>query len=149
VTVAIPIWQGRVSPVLDAATRLLVVTRRRGVETHRREVTLGPQPPGPLADRIAELGVDVLLCAALSGVLQRALRKQGIRVRSHLCGDVETVLRAFGCRRLAREEFRMPGCWGHHQSDDRCRRPRTGGRRKRAEPPELTLTGARRRAPGP
>jgi len=31
VTVAIPIWQERVSPVLDAATRLLVVTRQRGL----------------------------------------------------------------------------------------------------------------------
>lgn len=123
VTLAIPIWQERVSPVLDAATRLLVVTRRRGVDTQRREVLLGPLQPEPLARSIAELRVDIVLCAALSDALQLALRKHGIRVRPHLCGEVEAVLRAFCRRRLACDEFRMPGCWRLH-SHGNCRRQR-------------------------
>lgn len=125
-TVAIPICQQRVSPVLDAATRLLVVTRRRGVDTQRREVLLGPLEPEPLARSIAELRVDIVLCAALSEVLQRALSKQGVRVRSHLCGEAEAILRAFCCRRLARDEFRMPGCWGQHVHGQCCRREHCG-----------------------
>jgi predicted Fe-Mo cluster-binding NifX family protein len=121
VIVAIPIWQERVSPVLDAATRLLVVTRRRGVDTQRREVLLGPLEPEPLARSIAELRVDLVLCAALSEALHRALRKHGVRVRSHLCGEADAVLRAFCCRRLAQDEFRMPGCWGQHFHGKCCR----------------------------
>lgn len=112
--VAIPIWQQRVSPVLDAATRLLVVTRRRGVDVQRREVLLGPLNPEALTRSLAELRVDIVLCAALSEDLHQTLRRQGIQVRPHLCGEVEAVLRAFACRRLSRDEFRMPGCWGRH-----------------------------------
>ena len=123
VTVAIPICQDRISPVLDTATRLLVVTRERGREVRRREIVLSPLPTEDLASSVAELRVQVLLCAALSETLQRALTKHGIRVRPHLCGEVEAVLRAFCCRRLADEEFRMPGCWGRH-IHGQCRRGR-------------------------
>jgi predicted Fe-Mo cluster-binding NifX family protein len=130
VTVAIPIWQQRVSPVLDSATRLLVVTRRQGVPMQRREVILGPLGPEALAQSLAELHVDIVLCAALSEVVQRALQKQGVRVRPHLCGEVEAVLRAFCCRRLARDEFRMPGCWGRHLHGECCRRRHSPGREK-------------------
>lgn len=122
VTVAFPIWQDRISPLLDAATRLLVVTLRRGAELRRREILLGPQGPDALARSVAELKVDVLLCAALSEPLLRDLRKRGVRVRAHLCGEVDTVLRAFCSHRLAREEFRMPGCWGRDWRDGCSRR---------------------------
>ena len=122
VTIAIPISQERISPVLDTAARLLFVTRRRGKEVERKEFVLDPLPPEDLARRIAELQVDVLLCAALSGPLFQALERHGVRVKPHLCGEVESVLRAFGCGRLRRDEFRMPGCWGQHSHGDCCRR---------------------------
>jgi predicted Fe-Mo cluster-binding NifX family protein len=131
VTIAIPIWQQRVSPVLDAATRLLVVTRQRGAGARRREVVLCPLEPEAFARSVAELHVDVLLCAALSEGLLCALRKQGVRVHPHLCGEVEAVLHAFCNHRLAGEEFRMPGCWGNH-SHGGCYRSREVGRRTRS-----------------
>jgi predicted Fe-Mo cluster-binding NifX family protein len=134
VTIAVPIWQQRVSPVLDAATRLLVVTRKRGTEVQRREIPLGPLAPAAMARTLAELRVDILLCGALSEALHRALLAEGIRVRPHLCGEVEAVLRAFCRRRLTRDEFRMPGCWGRHERGETCRRPvvRTARQRVRS-----------------
>ena len=116
-TIAVPISQERISPVPDAAARLLLVTRQRGKEVARKEVVLTPQPPEELARSVAELHVDVLLCAALSETLQRELERHGVRVRPHLCGEVESVLRAFCRGRLNRPEFRMPGCWGQHRGD--------------------------------
>jgi predicted Fe-Mo cluster-binding NifX family protein len=116
-----PICQERISPVLDTATRLLLVTRQHGREIQRREIVLGPVPAETWASSVAELRVNVLLCAALSETLERALTKHGIRVRPHLCGEVEAVLRAFCCRRLASEEFRMPGCRGRHSHGVCCR----------------------------
>lgn len=126
VLIAVPNCQGRVSPLLDAATRLLLVTRRRGAEAKRREILLGPLPPEALARDVAGLHVDVLLCAAVSEPLLRALRKRGVRVRPHICGEVEAVLRAFCNRRLACEEFRMPGCWGRDLHGDCSNRRKSG-----------------------
>jgi predicted Fe-Mo cluster-binding NifX family protein len=124
VTIAIPVSQERISPVLDAAVRLLLVTRRRGKEVERKEFVLSPLPLEGLARSVAELRVDVLLCAALSEPLLRALERRGVRVKPHLCGEVESVLRAFDCGQLRRDEFRMPGCWGQHLHGECCRRQR-------------------------
>ncbi|HZL77235.1 MAG TPA: hypothetical protein VFC17_00095 [Candidatus Limnocylindrales bacterium] len=113
--IAIPISQERISPLLDAAARLLLVTRRHGKEVARKEFVLNPLSPEGLARRVAELRVDLLLCAALSEVLQRELERRGVQIQPHLCGEVESVLHAFDCGQLQRDEFRMPGC---------CRRQR-------------------------
>ena len=65
-TIAIPILQERISPLLDAAAWLLLVTRQRGKEVARKKFVLSPMSPEELARSVAELRVDVLLCAALS-----------------------------------------------------------------------------------
>jgi predicted Fe-Mo cluster-binding NifX family protein len=114
--VAIPICRNRISPVLDAAARLLVLTEQRGKEVDRREFTLEPQTPEALASCIAELSVDVLLCAALTEPLLRELEVRGIWVRSHLCGEVEEILQAFYRGRLAWNQYVMPGCFRDHAS---------------------------------
>jgi hypothetical protein len=123
-TIAFPIWQDRISPLLDAATRLLVVTLRRGVEVRRREVLLGVMSPEALARSVGELQVDQLFCGALSEPLLRELKKQRIRVRPHLCGEVQAVLRAFCAGQLDRGDFDMPGCHCRHccQDPERPRR---------------------------
>lgn len=100
--------------MLDAAARLLVITRRRGREVGRKEFVLSPQPTEVFAHSVSELGVDVLLCAALSDPLLRALERERVRVRPHLCGEVESVLQAYCCDRINRDEYRMPGCLGIH-----------------------------------
>lgn len=122
VTIAIPVCQERVSPVLDTAARILLVTRRHGKELTRKEFTLPPQPTEALAHSLAELHVDVLLCAALSEALWRALERCRVRVRPHLCGEIEAILHAFDRGQLRRNEFRMPGCWGWHLNATCCRR---------------------------
>jgi len=140
VTIAIPVSQERISPVLDTAARLLLVTRRRGKEVARKEFVLAPSPTESVARSVAELHVDVLLCAALSESLLRELEKRGVRVRPHLCGQVEEVLHAFCCRQLRRDEFRMPGCWGAHLHGENCQQQRSAGADKRSEKKTQTST---------
>ncbi len=114
-TVAVPVWQDRVSPVFDTACRLLVVRRRRGREIERKEFVLGTLAAEALARSVSELHVDVLLCAAISEPLRQALERGGVRVEYHLCGEVERLLAAFCAGNCRCSEFRMPGCWEHHE----------------------------------
>jgi len=116
VTVAIPIWQQRVSPLLDTATRLLVLRCRDGQEVSREELRLGAQSPLEVAQALTDRHVNLVLCGALSKHLLLALEEQGIQVRPHLCGDVEVILDALCHDQLAREQFRMPGCREVHSS---------------------------------
>jgi predicted Fe-Mo cluster-binding NifX family protein len=137
-TIAMPVSQERISPVLDAAARMLVVNCQRGKEMGRREVLLGPLAAESLAGSMAELRVDLLLCAALSESLRRALELRGVRVRPHLCGPVEEVLRAFCHGQLDREEFRMPGCWGTH-AEGECIPERHSSRNEKSRRGETRL----------
>jgi predicted Fe-Mo cluster-binding NifX family protein len=116
-----PIWEGRISPVLDVAGRFLVVQIKNGHETNRREISVAETNPTLLVKGIQEMGIEVLLCGALSEPVAFLLAKSGVRVWPHLCGEAESVLRAFLADKLGQAEFRMPGCCLGHCF---CRRNR-------------------------
>jgi len=122
--IAIPHWQGRVSPVMDAAGHLLLVEWLDGREVGRREVLLRSQDPLERAREVADLQPDVLICGAISWPLETGLVAGGLRVIPHICGNIEQVLAAFQDGRLDSEAFVMPGCC-------RRRRLRAGRRRGR------------------
>ena len=113
--IGIPNCQGRVSPVFDVASRLLVVRVKDGQEIDRREVAIAESRPEGLPAKMLELGIDVLICGAISQPLVCWLTNAGVRVIPHICGEADAVLRASLQDRLAEEEFRMPGC-----SEGRC-----------------------------
>ena len=120
--IAIPSCQGRVSPVFDTASRLLVVRRHRGREVERKEFVLGVLTFDALVRSVAELRVDVLLCAAISEPLRMVLERGGVRVEAHLCGEVDALLAAFYAGNCRSAEFRMPGCWEEHGPGTTVRR---------------------------
>ena len=124
--VGIPIWQERVSPVLDTAQRLLLVDLAGGAERARFEV---PLEEGTWQGRVARLrghGIEILLCGAVSRPLCALLQAQGVRVVPFLRGSVEAVLAAYRDGQLSEARFHMPGCRG------RCGRRR--GRRRGQDP---------------
>ena len=124
--IAIPHWQGRVSPVFDVAGNVLVVEICDGVENSREDVTLDAEDPQLRAARLAQTGADLLICGAISWPLEMALSAAGIDVIPQTCGDVEQVLAAFAKGQLQQDAFLMPGCCGRRRQF-RARRRR--GRR--------------------
>ena len=138
--IAIPQWQGRVSPVFDVAGTLLVVEVADGHQIERQEVTLTATDPTRRAEQVAQLPADVLICGAISWPLEVALRSAGVQVISQICGEVDEVMRSFLVGDIESDAFRMPGCCGRRrfrggrgsgcsQGDDRTQV--AGGRRRR------------------
>ncbi len=118
---AVPVWQGRISPVFDVAGQLLLVELVDGREVVREERPLGDAAADQRAAKLAEYGVETLICAGISQPLEGMLADRGLRVIARVCGDVEDVLAAFLAGRLGEERFAMPGCCGQR------RRRRHGG----------------------
>ena len=118
--VAIPHWQGRVSPVFDAAGHVLVVEIVNGVEHTRQDVAVSVDDPQLRAACLAQAGTELLICGAISRGLELAVLAAGIRVIPQTCGEVEQVLAAFISGQLSSDAFLMPGCCG------RRRRMRSG-----------------------
>jgi predicted Fe-Mo cluster-binding NifX family protein len=120
---AVPIWGDRVSPLFDVARRLLLVEVDRGqvISTMEHDVAA--------TDRVrstTQLGVDLLICGAVSRELEQKLVSAGVEVIGDICGAVEEVVDAFLADALGQERFTMPGCtrrWSGRHRPHRPRRP--------------------------
>jgi len=135
--VAIPCWQGRVSPVLDVASSALLVTLDWGRETARQDVSVQGTDALHRAQHISHLGADTVICGAISRPLELALHSVGVAVIAHICGPVDDVLTAFMDERLNEDAYLMPGC---------CRRRRrlcAGGRQDGRRPTQKQKGGNR------
>jgi predicted Fe-Mo cluster-binding NifX family protein len=108
--VAIPVWQGRVSPVFDVAGQLLVVEVDGSVEKSRRQEVLPDEVPERRVQRLQALGIEMLICGALSRPLEDLLAGGQIEAIPRICGDAEEVLRTYLSGGLPDERFAMPGC---------------------------------------
>ena len=126
---AIPVRNDRVSPVFDTAGRMLLVDVADGIEQARQLVEVAQTAfPTERAKRLADLGVNVLVCGAISRPLAGFLSAAGIVVIPWVSGAPEEILRAYLTDRLSDPCWRMPGCGGRHRHGNA--QPGPGGQRR-------------------
>lgn len=110
--IAVPFWEGKVSPVLDASTKLLVIDFEGQTEVTRYEVLLSEADLGRRCERIKRSGVEILICGALSREFHRRLEAAQVHVIPWISGQVKEVISAYLDRTLNHKRFLMPGCRG-------------------------------------
>lgn len=108
--IALPEWQGRISPVFDTARTIILADCQEGKEFGRSTEQVNELVMPVRVRRITELGVNVLLCGAISRPLAGMLASAGIRVIPFLSGETDNVLSAYLNGQLAAPQFFMPGC---------------------------------------
>jgi len=110
--IAIPVWNERVSPVFDVAEKILITDVESGIEKARSEYQLKSTNPAARATEITNLGIDVLICGAISRPLEAMITASGVGVIARVCGNVDEILRAYiAGRLLTSQRYLMPGCW--------------------------------------
>jgi predicted Fe-Mo cluster-binding NifX family protein len=120
--VAIPEWEGRVSPVFDTASRVLLLQIEDGREAERREAQFLGMPPPLRVQRLVDLKVEVLICGAISRPLSAMCISAGISIIPWVSGPTVDVVKAFLAGALPNPDYTMPGCCGR-----RIRARRGGG----------------------
>ena len=90
-TIAVPTWEGRVSPVFDEANTLLVVDAECG-RAPRRSIYSMQQGCWSHLHTMLNLRVEVLLCGAITQSLAGLLEAAGVRVVSQISGPAQAVL---------------------------------------------------------
>jgi predicted Fe-Mo cluster-binding NifX family protein len=125
--VAIPIWEDKISPVLDTASRLLIVEIKDRNVASRFEIYLDEQDMSRRCFRIRGLEVDTLICGAISHHFARMLVGSGIDLIPEISGRTEEVLKAYLQGDLFSSKFLMPGCIrngpSHENGPSLLRRP--------------------------
>lgn len=108
--IIIPVWEDKVSPLLDTARRLLLVDAANGEIVSRCEVLLDEADISRRCFRIWRLKADVLICGAVSRPFRRLLAAEpGLHLVQGISGPVEAVLNAYLEGKLNRPQFLMPG----------------------------------------
>ncbi len=108
--IAVPDWEGNVSPVLDKAGRIRLADMGEGGVVARETVVLLAGAPTSRALQLAKLGVDVLICCSVSHALEAVLVSRGVRVVRHICGPVDEVVNACLSGGVIPQKLIMPGC---------------------------------------
>ena len=107
---AFPFWQNRLAPVFDTARTLWLIESDSGRRVGGEQLLLGEEQAIARVMRLAEAGVDNLVCGALSRQLHELLQAYGIKVIPFVAGDLDEVVQAFLTGALAQGNFAMPGC---------------------------------------
>jgi predicted Fe-Mo cluster-binding NifX family protein len=97
--------------VFDFAHGLLLVDIENGQQMHRSEISLRPESAAQRASRLKSLGINVLICGAISRPLMGMLTTSGIEVLPYVTGPVDGILQAYMTGRLGQPEFISPGFW--------------------------------------
>ena len=112
--IAVSIWDDKISPVLDTASKLMVIENDARREVSRFEVYLLEQDMSKRSSFIRGLDLDVLICGAVSRQLSGMLKASGIKIISGISGPAEDVLKAYLQGGLMHSEFFMPGVKNNH-----------------------------------
>jgi predicted Fe-Mo cluster-binding NifX family protein len=124
---AFTIWNGRIAPVFDVAHRVRILEVDSGRIVREADAEVPDGPPARIGGWLAERGVHVLVCGAISRPVRDIVTAQGIRVIAFVAGDLREIVQAWLSGTLESGVFAMPGCrgWG--------RQRRRGGKRSSEE----------------
>jgi len=107
---AFAVWNNRIAPVFDVAREIRLVEAEFGRIIREKDEKL-PADSGPeKGRRLIELGVDMLVCGAISRLMLSQIAAYDIRVISFVAGDIGEVMRAWLSGDFIKEAFTMPGC---------------------------------------
>jgi predicted Fe-Mo cluster-binding NifX family protein len=108
--VAFATWNDRVAPVFDVTRRLHVVDTVGSRVVRESDESLDDEAPAGRAARLAALGIDALVCGAISRPQEALIQAYGLTVVPFVTGDLRDVVEAWRAGRLGSAAFAMPGC---------------------------------------
>jgi len=123
--IAIPTWNGRVSPVMDTARLLMIVEQSAGHEVSKTTVEIPVMGVSNLAQFLKGLRIDALICGAISHQLEQMLIAAGVKSYPWYRGGVDEIVAAYSGGFLHNEDFLLPGGRRRGRRGGRCRRGRT------------------------
>lgn len=106
-------WNDRIAPLFDVAQQVWVVEMEDGRMVAQRREAIEGAAPSEKALCLARLGVNVLVCGAISAPLQALVASHGIQIVPFVAGGLREVIAAWMRGELLRRPaFAMPGCCG-------------------------------------
>jgi predicted Fe-Mo cluster-binding NifX family protein len=116
-TVALPVFQSRIAPVFDSATRVLLIETEHRRELGRSELHIKNLSASERVATLKRADVTALICAGISNITHTILESADISVTPGIVGQVEEVISAYLHNQLDDPRFFMPGHGGRGVND--------------------------------
>jgi predicted Fe-Mo cluster-binding NifX family protein len=117
---ALTVWENLISPVFDSSHTLLVAEIENKEITNRHYEPFDPSLPSLFAGRLKSLGVEVLICGAISQLPSDIIEAIGIKLLPFISGHTDEVLENLVKDKSIVPEFLMPGC-GFRNNKNYCK----------------------------
>ncbi len=105
-------WDDRIAPVFDTARQVHVVEAASGRIIRESQETLPEDQSVQKTLRLVELGINTLVCGAISRPMSGMVTAYGIQVVPFVAGDLQLVVQAWLSGTFEHDTFAMPGCCG-------------------------------------
>jgi predicted Fe-Mo cluster-binding NifX family protein len=107
--IAIPIFQKRVSPVLDACNRLLIIDLEDGGVVNLQEIPIENLSFKERLDMFVQFKIKKIICGGVSELMLTMLKSKQIELIGGIMGKVDEIIAAYCCGSLDDPCFCMPG----------------------------------------
>jgi predicted Fe-Mo cluster-binding NifX family protein len=124
---AIPVFRGRVAPVLDWCSKIIVIPEEGLDASSGRQVDVMEENVFSLMRKLREQGIKTLICGALSPEMLNYIESIGLTVIHGIAGEVDEILRAHREEKLDLPQYWLPGCCGQRRYKEGAR---CAGRKK-------------------
>ena len=112
--IAYAYWNGRIAPVFDSAHHVHIVESEGEQIISEQQHALPDEGPFQKAAHLIELGVQTLVCGAISRPLHEWLLTRNVNVIAFVAGELREVRKARTEGTLEGSAFAMPGCGRRH-----------------------------------
>lgn len=94
-TVAVPVYQERISPLLDVAKKFAIFEIKDGEIRQKSVVDINAMCEPFMVDKLKDLCVSVIIGDAVSGFVSRIISEKGMRLIPWVNGAVDDVIELY------------------------------------------------------
>ncbi|HOT46474.1 MAG TPA: NifB/NifX family molybdenum-iron cluster-binding protein [Spirochaetota bacterium] len=90
--IAVPVFQERVSPLMDVSNRYMIYETEDGRIKQRIAISLNADGESQRVEKLKEIGVNTIICGAVSGYIAHLVSDRGMRLLSMIYGPIDEII---------------------------------------------------------
>ena len=90
--IAVPVFQDRVSPLMDVSNRYMIYETEDGKIKQRIDISLNADGESQRVEKLKEIGVNTIICGAVSGYVAHIVGEKGMRLLSMIYGPIDEII---------------------------------------------------------
>jgi predicted Fe-Mo cluster-binding NifX family protein len=108
--IGLTVLGNRIAPVFDVSGTLLVLEIENNSVINKKKEILDAHDINLKFNIMKALGIETLVCGAISRRFQYKAEESGIDLIPFICGNIDDVINSFLSGKPLNIEYSMPGC---------------------------------------